>query len=124
MKELDVNEPSQVLLHICSADEWEAAQAAGEVRPDSFDSIGFVHLSSADQVHLPANRLFAGHTNLLLLVLDPARLGAPLEWEPGVPGDPESMLFPHLYGPLPVSAVSSVAYYTPGADGQFGPLIL
>nr|WP_296770161.1 DUF952 domain-containing protein [Rhodococcus sp. (in: high G+C Gram-positive bacteria)] len=123
MTELDVNEPSRVLLHICSAEEWEAAQAAGEVRPDSFDSIGFVHLSSAEQVHLPANRLFAGHANLLLLVLDPRQLGAPLEWEPGVPGDPESMLFPHLYGPLPVSAVTSVTPYAPGPDGQFGPPI-
>jgi uncharacterized protein (DUF952 family) len=28
-----------------------------------------------------------------------------VRFEPGVPGDPASMRFPHLYGPLPVTAV-------------------
>ncbi|WP_283506321.1 DUF952 domain-containing protein [Rhodococcus sp. G-MC3] len=114
-----MNEDDGVLLHICSAGEWESARRVGEVRPLSFESIGFVHLSSAKQIHLPANRLFAGRTDLLLLVLDPRQLGAPLRWEPGVPGDPESMLFPHLYGPLPLCAVSAVVPYRPGVDGKF-----
>ena len=52
----------------------------------------------------------------------PTRLTAPVRWEPGVPSDPESMLFPHLYGPLPVAAVTSVTPYQPDADGSFPPL--
>jgi uncharacterized protein (DUF952 family) len=73
-------------------------------------------------VHLPANRLYAGRTDLVLLNVDPDRLSAPVRWEPGVPTDPESMLFPHLYGPLPADAVTSVTPYLPGADGRFSPL--
>ncbi|WP_102142572.1 DUF952 domain-containing protein [Mycobacterium hubeiense] len=110
------------LVHLCSADEWRLAQDRGEHRPDSLDADGFVHLSTPEQVHLPANRLFAGRTDLVLLHIDRTRLSAPLRWEPGVPTDPAGMVFPHLYGPLPVAAVISATPYRPGADGGFAPL--
>ena len=44
----------------------------------------------------------------VLLRIDPARLSSPIHWEPGVPTDPAGMVFPHLYGPLPATAVISV----------------
>lgn len=111
-----------MLVHICASDEWHVAQGRGEHRPGSLEAVGFVHLSSPEQVHLPANRLYAGRADLLLLHVDPERLTAPVRWEPGVPSDPESMRFPHLYGPLPVDAVTSVTRYQPGPDGSFAPL--
>jgi uncharacterized protein (DUF952 family) len=111
-----------VLVHLCSGDEWRSAQAAGERRPESLDAVGFVHLSTPEQVHLPANRLCAGRTDLVLLRIDPTRLSSPVRWEPGVPGDPDAMVFPHLYGALPVSAVINVTSYRPDADGRFAPL--
>ena len=111
-----------LLVHLCPADQWYACQA-GELRPESLADAGFVHLSSQQQVHLPANRLFAGRTDLVLLYVDPARLSAPLRWETGVAGDPEGMLFPHLFGALPAGAVVAVRAYPPGPDGRFAPLI-
>ncbi|MDV3125069.1 DUF952 domain-containing protein [Mycobacterium sp. 21AC1] len=111
-----------VLVHMCSAAEWQRAQESGEHRPDSLGTQGFVHLSAPEQVHLPANRLYAGRTDLVLLYIDPAKLSAPLRWELGLPTDPTAMLFPHLYGPLPVAAVTSTTGYVPGADGMFPPL--
>jgi uncharacterized protein (DUF952 family) len=111
-----------VLVHICGAEEWQAARADGELRPDSLPLSGFVHLSTPEQVHLPANRLYAGRTDLVLLRVDPARLSSPIRWEPGVPTDPDAMEFPHLYGPLPVEAVITVTPYQPCADGRFAPL--
>ena len=110
------------LVHICTLDDWLAARQAGTHEPPSLGSDGFVHLSTPQQVHLPANRLFTGRTDLVLLHLDPARLGAPVRWEPGVPSDPESMQFPHLYGPLPAAAVTAVVEYLPNSDGRFGPV--
>jgi uncharacterized protein (DUF952 family) len=111
-----------VLVHLCSADDWRAAQALGEHRPDSLASNGFVHLSTPEQVHLPANRLYAGRGDLVLLRIDPAQLSSPVRWEPGVPTDPAAMVFPHLYGPLPIAAVISVTPYRPDANGRFAPL--
>ena len=110
---------SPVLLHICARSEWRLAQRRGEHRPVSLDEVGFIHLSTPEQVHLPANRLYAGRTDLVLLWLDPTRLGAPVRWEPGEAADPVSMMFPHLYGPLPVAAVIAVTEYRPGRDGLF-----
>ena len=110
-----------VLVHLCGADEWRSAQADGEHRPDSLAAIGFIHLSTPEQVHLPANRLYAGRTDLVLLRIDPARLSSPVRWEPGVPADPDGMEFPHLYGALLTEAVISVTPYLPGPDGRFAP---
>jgi uncharacterized protein (DUF952 family) len=110
------------LVHLCTREEWDRAQVEGARRTPSLDSDGFVHLSAPRQVHLPANRLFAGRDDVVLLWLDPDRLGAPVKWEPGVPTDPESMRFPHLYGPLPASAVVSVTDYRPGPEGTYAAL--
>jgi uncharacterized protein (DUF952 family) len=112
-----------LLVHLCSLPEWEAARSAGEVCPQSLADVGFVHLSAQYQVHLPANRLFAGRQDLVVLYVDPAVLSAPLRWEPGVPGDPESMLFPHLYGAIPAAAVVAARPYRPGSDGRFSAMI-
>jgi uncharacterized protein (DUF952 family) len=110
-----------VLVHLCRAEDWSRVGSRGEIRPDPATE-SFVHLSTPEQVHLPANRLFRGRTDLLLLHVDPAALDAPVRWEPGVPTDPESMLFPHLYGPLPARAVIKVTAYPPAADGTFPPV--
>jgi uncharacterized protein (DUF952 family) len=111
-----------LLVHLCPLDEWSSAKTMGQLRPESLASAGFVHLSTPEQVHLPASRLYRGRDDLVLLHIDPARLDAPIRWESGVATDPDSMLFPHLYGPLPVSAVINVTSYRPGADGSFPPV--
>jgi uncharacterized protein (DUF952 family)/GNAT superfamily N-acetyltransferase len=102
-----------VLLHLIEPAQWRAALAEGAVRPPSLDQVGFVHLSIPEQVHLPAERLFPGRRDLVLLVVDPARLADPVRFEPGVPEDPPGATFPHLYGPLPTAAVIAVVPYRP-----------
>ncbi|GAB04078.1 DUF952 domain-containing protein [Gordonia amarae] len=110
------------LLHLCTEADWSRAQALGHVDALSPADVGFIHLSAPYQVHLPANRLFAGRTDLLALRVDPALLTAEIRWEPGVPTDPESMLFPHLYGELPVAAIVAAEPYLPDSEGTFAPL--
>ncbi|TFV83470.1 GNAT family N-acetyltransferase [Blastococcus sp. CT_GayMR16] len=106
---------SDVLLHLIEPAAWRAALDEGAVRPPSLDAVGFVHLSTPEQVHLPAERIYPGRRDLVLLVVDPARLTDPVRFEPGVPADPGGMQFPHLYGPLPTSAVVAVVPYRPPA---------
>ncbi len=109
-----------VLVHLCGTQQWAQARRGGGISPA--DGADFIHLSRPDQVHLPASRLYRGRSDLVLLHIDPTRLDAPVRWEPGVVTDPEAMLFPHLYGRLPVTAVIRVTAYPPDADGSFAPI--
>ncbi|MGY1604793.1 GNAT family N-acetyltransferase [Geodermatophilus sp. SYSU D00815] len=106
---------ADLLVHLVEPAAWRAALREGSLRPASLAEVGFVHLSTPDQVHLPAERWFPGRRDLALLVVDPARLPGPVRWEPGAPGDPAAMRFPHLYGPLPVGAVVAVVPWRPPA---------
>src|SRR4051794_29047068 len=101
------------LLRLLEPAMWRAALTEGALRPPSLAEAGFVHLSTPEQVQLPADRLFPGRRDLVLLVVDPSRLTDPVRWEPGVPGDPDAMRFPHLYGPLPTAAVTAVVPHRP-----------
>jgi uncharacterized protein (DUF952 family)/GNAT superfamily N-acetyltransferase len=107
--------PPDVLLHLVEPAQWRAALADGALRPPSLEAVGFVHLSGPEQVHVPAQALFPGRRDLVLLVVDPARLTDPVRWEPGEPPHPDGLHFPHLYGPLPTAAVIAVLPYRPPA---------
>ncbi|HVV13524.1 DUF952 domain-containing protein [Amycolatopsis sp.] len=104
-----------MILHICAEGDW----TGGEYRPPSLDTAGFVHCSDPGTTHLPANALYAGRTDLVLLEIDPARLGVPLRWEEGDPPHPAGIWFPHVYGPIRPDAVVAVHPFPPEADGSF-----
>ena len=74
---------------------------------------GFIHLSAADQLEATLAKHFARQDGLMLLALDPARLGQKLKWGASRGG----ALFPHLYGPLDLSALIRAEPLELGADG-------
>jgi uncharacterized protein (DUF952 family) len=103
-----------VILHISTRAEYEPGKP---LEPASLATEGFVHCSDYGTVHLPANRLFAGRTDLVLLQIDPSALGVPLRWEPGVPPSKDGAWFPHVYGPIRPSAVVAVHDFPPSPEG-------
>ena len=104
-----------MILHICAANEWTGA----DYRAPSLDAVGFIHCADPGTVAIPANALYAGRTDLVLLLIDPSRLDVPLRWEDGDPPHPQGVLFPHVYGRIPAEAVVSVHPFPPGPDGRF-----
>lgn len=105
---------TQPIFHMCRRDEWQAAERAGRYAGSSQDiSDGFIHFSTAEQLRASAAKHRAGQDGLVLLTVDPQRLGDSLKWEPARGGQ----LFPHLYGPLPVAAVERVDDLPLGPDG-------
>lgn len=106
------------IYHMCKAEEWRAAEAAGAegvYHGSSQDTAdGFIHFSTKAQIAASAVKHRAGQSGLVLLAVDPAPLGEALKWEPSRGGEK----FPHLYGPLPVSAVSSADDLPMGPDGR------
>lgn len=111
--------PSRIF-HLALASEWEAARRSGSyatsTRGRTLAEEGFIHASRADQWQAVRDRFYADETEpLVLLVIDPARLDAPVAVE-AVADSAET--FPHIYGPLNTSAVVQVLPV--GADGQAG----
>ncbi|MBL8903905.1 MAG: DUF952 domain-containing protein, partial [Rhizobiales bacterium] len=62
------------------------------------------HLSAACQVRATARKHFSGQGDLLLVAVTEEALGQSLKWEASRGGE----LFPHVYGTLPLNAVSEV----------------
>lgn len=110
------------IFHICRRAEWAAAEAGGGGYLGSSQdrADGFIHFSTASQVVASAAKHRAGQSELVLLTVDPAGLGDALKWEASRGG----LLFPHLYGALPLAAVLRVDELPLGPDRHhvFPPL--
>ena len=112
---------NDLIFHMCRREEWQAA-AQSAYRGSSQDlADGFIHFSTAEQIVESAARHRGGQDGLVLIAVDPAALGPELKWEPSRSG----ALFPHLHGPLPLTAISWVRDLPLGADGRhiFPPLV-
>lgn len=110
---VQVVQPLGTLRHIALASDWERAQVTGSYDVStlgrSLAQEGFVHASFPDQVEGVARRFYADVTApLVVLEIDPEMLEVDVLVEPGDPRDPASERFPHVYGPIPVGAVTGV----------------
>ncbi|WP_420134909.1 DUF952 domain-containing protein [Rhodopseudomonas sp.] len=104
----------RTIYKICDAPAWRAAEQVGVYRGSADDSRdGFIHFSTAEQLAGTLAKHYAGQTDLLLIAVDADVLGPELRWEPSRGG----ALFPHLYGELPLGAVTSVQEIATRADG-------
>lgn len=110
-----------MILHIVKRDEWEDAIRKKEYAPASLASEGFIHCSTAAQVVETANLFYPGQSDLVIVCLEEGRLNSQLTYEPAVRvGDERAgALFPHVYGPLNLEAVSEVYEFPCDAAGRF-----
>jgi uncharacterized protein (DUF952 family) len=110
-----------IVYKIVATEEWAKAKEARVFTGVSVDHAdGFIHFSTAAQAPETAAKWFAGRGDLTLAAIDADALGKDLRWEPSRGG----ALFPHLYGPLPMSAVVWSRPLPLGRDGThvFGSL--
>ena len=104
-----------VIFKIAPDTLWREALDAGRFTGAPIDMAdGYIHFSAADQVRETAERYFGGQSNLVLVAVDGDKLGDGLKWEPSRGG----ALFPHLYGPLDLSAVIWTKALPVGNDGH------
>jgi uncharacterized protein (DUF952 family) len=110
-----VRSMSEPVYKICSIIALQEARRSGRFEGSADDARdGFTHLSAGTQVAGTLAKYFSGQPDLVLLALDPDRLGASLRWEPSCGGE----LFPHLYGPLHLDHVISAAALPLQEDGS------
>lgn len=105
---------ARTIYKICPQELWREAEQNGRFTGAPVDlADGFIHFSTAAQARETAGKHFAGQSDLLLIGVDAGRLGEALKYEVSRGG----ALFPHLYGPLELDAVTSVQPLPLGADG-------
>ena len=103
---------------LITEEEWRDARNGAVVPYAEIDHRdGFFHLSTQSQLLETARLHFGGHTDLLALEIDLDGVSDPvrLERAEGRGDDP----FPHLYGALPVAAVTRVHRLEKRANGAF-----
>ncbi len=100
--------------------EYNEFQASGRYAGSADDlRDGFVHLSTANQIHGTLERHFSNangvaETGLSLVRFDAATLGEALKWEPSRGG----ALFPHFYGVLTLDLVTDIVPLSVSDDGR------
>jgi len=97
-----------MIFKILTYPQWETLQATREFGGSPDDKRdGFVHLSTGPQVQGTLDKHYTfsntGGDNLILAAFDPDILGEALKYEVSRGGGK----FPHLYGPLPLSALTN-----------------
>ena len=101
------------LWHLAEAPDWVAAGRTGAYdrspRGLRLAEVGFVHCSYPDQLAGVAAAFYADAADLVLLRIDPASVPAEIRVEDG---------FPHVYGPIPVAAVTAAEPLTRDAAGR------
>lgn len=123
---------SKPIYHLVGAADYQAQPPDQPYAPDSLRLEGFIHCTAEKSLLIDvANAFFADPgVELLVLVIDPRRLAAPLKFEPAatptqaphskaVFNPPSQTRFPHLYGPLNRDAVLEVWALEREANGRW-----
>ena len=101
--------------HLTTPEAWHTAQTTGEYEPPSLTTEGFIHCAADEpQTLRVAQRLYPGATGMIVLDVDPARLQSEIKHEPSRTGE----IYPHIYGPLNLDAVTRIRPLTLNAAGQ------
>jgi uncharacterized protein (DUF952 family) len=120
-----------IIIHLASNDAWLAVVGTaglwrgkkGTYHANSLSTEGFIHCSTKSQIVGVANAFYHGQHGLVLLVIDPDKLTSELKWEPPAKPEPtharEGELFPHIYGPINLDAVTNVIPFEPDTNGNF-----
>lgn len=101
--------PSLLIFHIALTRDWETARLAGEYRVSTLgatlDEVGYIHASNRDQVERIGAFVYSTVSEPLTVLQIDTRLLAALVRLENTEGGSE--LFPHIYGPIDVAAVTA-----------------
>ncbi|MBK6726742.1 MAG: DUF952 domain-containing protein [Xanthomonadales bacterium] len=111
-----MNERPSILFHFAARRDWADAQVHEEYRAPSLASEGFIHCATRAQIPGVIRRHLQGRSDLVRLTLDATRLEPWLRYEWS---DASRDEYPHVHGPIPMTAVIAVELFDP-TDAQYG----
>ena len=98
-------------------------QKNGEYAAPSLKSEGFIHCSTIKQTVETANIFFKGQNGLILLCINETKLKSECKYENPTGGGQHNPnvgnLFPHIYGPINISAIIEVIDFPTNDNGLF-----
>jgi uncharacterized protein (DUF952 family) len=109
------------IFHITDRVTWREAARVGEYRMSTrgvtLEDQGFIHCSLGHQLSAVAALVYSDldDDELIVLVIDSSRVSAPVRYEAA---EPDGVEYPHIYGALPVSAVTGTIAISRDAAGQ------
>lgn len=99
---------------LSSQAEYQQALNEGTLTRDSLTSEGFIHATPKSQLNRLANKYYKEKVQPLILVVNKQLIVPEVKWEPASGG-----LYPHIYGPLNINAVTGVEEISLNNDGSF-----
>jgi uncharacterized protein (DUF952 family) len=99
---------------LSSLAEYQQALNEGVLTRDSLISEGFIHATPRSQLTRLANKYYKDKVQPLILVVDKTLILPEVKWEPATGG-----LYPHIYGPLNMNAVTAIEEISLNKEGIF-----
>ena len=99
---------------LSSQAEYQKSLNVGTLTRDSLSDEGFIHATPRNQLTRLANKYYKDKVQPLILVVDKTLILPEVKWEPATGG-----LYPHIYGPLNMNAVTTIEEISLNEDGIF-----
>ena len=105
-----------LLVHLCRPTDWVAQPEQDDYQGTATDKAdGFIHMSPPELAEESANLYFTDAQTIFVLWIDTAPISSSIKYEPSSRG----VDFPHLYAPLPRTAVVRLDQIDRSLDGKF-----
>jgi uncharacterized protein (DUF952 family) len=104
-----------ITYHLVARDEWESQRTGKTYVPEAFARDGFVHCTDGEaEVIATANRYYQDDARpYVVLSIATDRLAAPVRYED------DAHVYPHVYGPIEIAAVTAVRGVDRDSTGTF-----
>jgi len=101
---VSIDETSQVTLHLCPVEVWNAQRNADTYFPEAYAQDGFIHCTDGDEELIAVGNRFYQDDSREFIVLSIDLSANGVKWIYEDPGQ----IFPHIYGPISPSAVVGI----------------
>ncbi|MGK7939971.1 MAG: DUF952 domain-containing protein [Crocosphaera sp.] len=118
-----------MIFHITTPETWQKAKQNKVYKCDSLETEGFIHCATKSQVLTIANTFYSNYEQLIILIINPDKLLAKLQWESPIHPNPnlaenidDSQKFPHIYGVINLDAIEEIIQLCKNKQGFFDSL--
>jgi len=105
-----------MFIYTATPGEWEEIRTRRAFHDSRYHTEGFIHCSYPEQTLRVLNKHYRQEKTVVLLVIEPGKLAVPWKSEDLKNRGEE---FPHVYGPINLSAVVASHDIHRGDDGTF-----